>query len=133
MGRSGQRHFLDQAAPGDVAGIDRLGIGQEKTPYRRTDSIGAYQQVAPLRPTIGEGRSDPVLILFDPAQHLARVEMLGRQNFLQVMPHAIPSGEGLWQPALADHVAALPEGDSRLDFDAELRIDPRARLDERLE
>ena len=42
-----ERRFLDRAAPGDVASVDEINIGEHLPPHRRANAISADEHICP--------------------------------------------------------------------------------------
>ena len=51
-----RRHvgFVDRRAPGDVAGIARLDVGQKLRAHRGADAVGADQKIAAFAAAVGK-------------------------------------------------------------------------------
>ena len=73
MHRCRHRALVDQPAPGDVAGIDRLHLGQHLGAHIGAEAVGADHEVALGGRAVGEMRDDAIAALLDALQLLADV------------------------------------------------------------
>ena len=112
VGRRGQRSFVRQAAPGDVARILRPHRRQQ----RRTDG-GAYavrtdQHVTLRLGAPKEARCHAVPVLPDVFQRPAAVDPAGGEGGVQQGIQAAPGSQHLRRVALAQHRSIPGEGDA---------------------
>ena len=121
--------LVDKAAPGDVAGIERLRLGEQLRAHLGPEAVGADQHVRRLRRAIGKPRRYALRRLLDVPQVLAQMIVLATEGGAQHLEQAVPGGRRLRTGALRDHVARPIQHDPPLyrhpevgaGVDAELR------------
>ena len=85
--------LVERAAPGDIAGVDRLDLGQQPAAGLRAGAVGADQQVhLDLAPS-GEPRHDPPVHLLEPDQGRAGMVVLVRKGRPECPEDRVPGGE----------------------------------------
>ena len=114
------RVLVDQPAPGDVAGIDRLHVGQHLGAHIGAEAVGADHEVAFGGAAVGEMRDDAIAALLHALQLLADVIALVRKFFPQHAEHAVPRRERLRTDEVPGHGAGAVERPAHGDIDAEV-------------
>ena len=141
-GRQAERHVLEQLAmdrgrngllrqqraPGDVAGIERVEVGQELLAHGRADAVGADQQIGLHAAAVAEMRHHRSAGLLEALQPDAAVIVLGREGVAQDAIEPLPGGQRLRTFDLADDAALGIEDLAGRHLDAEIgRCRCRAR------
>ena len=122
-----ERRFLDHAAPGDVASVDEINIGEHLPPHRRADAIRADEHIGPGLRTVGKP-GGYALTIFDEAGERGAVSgaLLGKGG-RQHRVEATPRGAKLRHAKLADDAPIGGKGRTAADGDANAAVDLRAR------
>ncbi len=76
----GDPPLLDRAAPGDVAGVARLDLGQQPLARLRAGAVGADQEVRLDLPALREAGRDPAVRLLEPRERRAGVVVFVREG-----------------------------------------------------
>ncbi len=63
MGGGRERRFLDHAAPGDVAGVDEIDVGEHLPPHRRANAVRADEHIGASLRTVDKAGGHAVMIL----------------------------------------------------------------------
>ena len=58
-----ERRFLDRPAPGDVAGVDQINVGEHLPPHGRANAISGDEHICPDLRTVGKAGGHAVMIL----------------------------------------------------------------------
>ena len=115
-----QRALVDEPAPGDVAGIERLHLGQHLGAHIGAEAVGADQEIARGGAAVGEMRDHAVAGLLDALQLLADVIVRVGKFLPQHAEHAVPRRERLRTDEIAGHRARAVERPPHGDVDAEI-------------
>ena len=93
FGREGG--FVDESAPGDVAGILRLHFGKNVRAHGRAEAVGADEKVGFDMRVVTEMDRDGIGVRFDALQFPAEMVAIGGKFFAQHAENAIPRSDDL--------------------------------------
>ena len=110
--------LVDQRAPGDVAGIERLRLRQILLAHGGAHAIGTDQEIGALARAVGEDGGDAVVVLLDAAQIHVEPIALARQRVAQRVIEPPPAAHGAHGRPLQHDAAVAVEADDVLDLDA---------------
>src|SRR3984893_15326685 len=111
-----------EAAPGDVAGVERLRLGQILRPHRRANAIGADKEIAFGAIPIGKIRGDALAALLATDEFLTEMVARRRKRIAQQAEHAVPRGDDLRERLLRAQLALAVEYPADFDVDAKIVV-----------
>ena len=118
--------FVEHRAPGDIAGVSGLELGQILRAHRRADTIGTDQQRAVLARTVGEHCGDAAAVLFDARKPFAKPVALRRQRLAQGAIKACPGAHGARRRLFDECLAVAIEAHRFSQLDAHRFVEGNA-------